>query len=222
MNVFGRSDPPTMPTRELRRLGHSTAVPTTYVSRDIEVESMEAHRATAVRQGYEEGYAEGLAKALADAERSRGEESHRVEGALSALARAVTAVQEAGVRQRTEIQSTAPKLAFALLEELLTRELELADNPGRDAIIRVLALDEGAQPAMIRMNPKDIEQLGEIADLDLGREVIVIPDPAVEMGGALVEIGHAILDGQLGTALERVRRILLGPAELEVGDDRAA
>jgi flagellar assembly protein FliH len=216
MSVFGHPDPPTTAPRALRRLSHSPAVPTTYRSRTVEMEAMEADTAAAVRQGYDDGYAEGLAAAGTEAARVRSEQAQRAAGALSALSRAVAAAEEAERTMRAEIQAAAPKLAFALVEALLGRELALAANPGREAVARVLALDEGMQPATVRMNPADLAAFDE---LDLGRVVHMVADPAVEPGGALVEIGRATLDGQLGPAVERVREILLGPG---AHDDRAA
>lgn len=216
MSVSGHPDLPTAAPRALRRLSHSPAVPTTYRSRTVEAEAMEEDAAAAVRQGYDDGYAEGLAAAAAAAAGVRNEEAQRAAGALSALSRAVAAAEEAERTMRAEIQAAAPKLAFALVEALLGRELALAANPGREAVARVLALDEGMQPATVRMNPVDIATLDEG---DLGRELNVVADPAVEPGGALVEVGRALLDGQLGPAVERVREILLGPG---AHDDRAA
>ncbi len=97
--------------------------------------------------------------------------------------------------------------------------MALAATPGRDAITRVLALSEGLEPATVRLNPLDVETLDA---LDLGRVLTVVADPSVERGGAVAEVGRAILDGQLESALERVRQVLLGPAEPEASDDRAA
>jgi flagellar assembly protein FliH len=219
MSVFGHPDPPTTAPRALRRLGHSPAVPTTYLSRDVAIEAMEADRAAAVRQGYDDGYAEGLARAAAVATSMRNEEARRAAGVLSALSQALVAAEESERHMRTEIQAAAPKLAFALLEVLLGRESALAANPGQDAVSRVLALDEGMQPATVRLNPGDIEALEEV---DLGRVLNVVADPSVEPGGAVVEIGRATLDGQLGPALERVRQVLLGSGEPGARDDRAA
>jgi flagellar assembly protein FliH len=207
MSVSGHPDPPTTAPRPLRRLSHSPAVPTTYRSRTLEIEAMEADAAAAVRRGYDDGYAEGLAAAVADAAGIREEEVRRATAALSALSRAVAAAEEAERTVRAEVQAAAPRLAFALVEALLGRELALATNPGREAVARVLALDEGMQPATVRMNPTDIAAFGED---DLGRVVSVVADPAVEPGGAVVEIGRATLDAQLGPAVERVREILLG------------
>jgi flagellar assembly protein FliH len=216
MSVAGRPDPPVTAPRALRRLSHSPAVPTTYRSRTVELEAMEADAAAAVRRGYDEGYAEGLAAAATVAAERRDEEAKRAAAALSALARAVGAAEEAERVMRAEIQAAAPKLAFALVEALLGRELALAADPGREAVARVLALDEGMQPATVRLNPADVAAFD---DGDLGRVVNVVADPAVEPGGAMVEIGRAVLDGQLGPAVARVREILLGPG---AHDDRAA
>jgi flagellar assembly protein FliH len=213
---LGRPDPPTATTRALRRLSHSPVVPTAYLSRDAELDTREADSAAAVRQGYEDGYAEGMAQAEEVAARSRSEQAQKAARALSALARALSDAEEAEHRMRTEIQVAAPKLAFALLETLLGREVALAADPGREAIMRALALDESVQPATVRLNPVDVEAL---RTLDLGRVLHLVADAAVEPGGAVVEIGKATLDGQLGPALERVRQVLLGPG---ARDDRAA
>ena len=217
MSIFGPPDPPTTAPRPLRRLSHSPAVPTAYLNRNVE--AMVADSAAALRRGYDDGYAEGLARAAADAATRQNEEAQRMAGALSALTRALAAAEEAERRMRAEVQVAAPKLAFELVEALLGRELALAANPGQEAVARVLALDEGMQPATVRLNPADIEALDQMG---LGREVQVVADPAVERGGALVEIGRSTLDGQLGSAVERVRHILLGPGESGAQDDRAA
>jgi flagellar assembly protein FliH len=192
-------------------------VPTAYLNRNVE--AMEADSAAAIRRGYDEGYAEGLARAAADEAARQSEEAQKTAGALAALTRAVAAAEEAERRVLAEVQVAAPKLAFAIVEAILGRELALAANPGQEAVARVLALDEGMQPATVRLNPADIEALDQMG---LGREVQVVADPAVERGGALVEIGRATLDGQLGSAMERVRLILLGPGETGAQDDRAA
>lgn len=219
MSTFKLEDP--LGSRELRRLTHSSAVPTTYASRDAEADVLQVRQAQAVNQGYEEGYAEGMAQAAADAERARSEESKRVESALAGLTKAIAEMRDADLHLRNEIQKSAPRLAFALVEQLLARELELAINPGREAIVRILALDDGTLPATVRMNPVDVDKLGEIADLGLNREVIVLADPKVHIGGALVEIGNATLDGQIDTAMERVKKILFGSAVMDLGYDQA-
>jgi flagellar assembly protein FliH len=217
--VFGSEGAPTTTSRTLRRLAHLPAVPTSYLSRDADFAAMDAARAAAVREGYAEGYADGLARAALDASGIRLEEARRAEVALSGLARALADAQASDLRVRAELQDAAPRLAFALLEALLGRELELSANPGGEAVARALALDEGSEPARIRLNPADLDAL---AGMGFGRVTSVEPDPSVEPGGALVEVGPAILDGQLGPALERVRQVLFSAAAPGAHDDRAA
>lgn len=221
MSMYNSVDPLAIPTRELRRLAHSPAVATTYANRAVDEDSMEPRQGARYREGYEDGYAHGLESAIADADRQRREESLRIETALSALSQAIAEVREAGVGLRSEMQASTSRLAFALVEQLLARELELSINPGREAIIRTLCLEAGTTPATIRMNPTDVAVLGDISDLGLVREIIVLADPGVESGGVLVELGQTTLDGQLNTALERVRKALLGSVSSEVLYDRA-
>lgn len=217
MSMFGYSDLPARPVRALRRLNHSTIVKTSYLSRVAEIEVADEESSEAARQGYEDGYAEGLAKAALEAAAMREEEHKRAESAFAALSKALKSVQEAGILMRSELETTVPKVAFALLEQLLGRELELSANPGREAVARALALDAGSQRATIRLNPRDIEVLGDIGDLTTGREVSVLADPGVELGGALVDVGGATVDAQVGTALERVKKVLFGEVSAEVG-----
>ena len=210
MSVFRGSDPASAPTtRTIRRLGHLPAVPTAYASRNVPPESMETVRAAAARQGYDDGYADGLAQAHGEATRRKDQESARIADAVAALGAAATAVQGTVGLWRAELDAAAPGLAFAILEVLVAREAQLMTDPVREAVIRALALDDGVGPATARLHPDDVATLGA---LDLGREVTVIPDPAVGRGGALVEIEDSVLDGQLESALERVRQVLLGDA----------
>ncbi len=188
-------------------------MPITYANRDATIESLESFRARAVRDGYEDGYADGQARAAAEAERLNDAIRSRVEAAIASLEDAVRSAQELDADRRAELQETAGALTFTLLEELLARELELSVNPGRDAITRALALDQGTEPATVRLNPRDLEAIGEFADLGRGRAIKLVSDTSVDPGGALVEIGRSTLDGRLRTALERVRGVLVGARE---------
>jgi flagellar assembly protein FliH len=191
----------------------ATVVPITYANRDATIESLESFRARAVRDGYEDGYADGQARAAAEAARERGVLVSRIEAAIASLESAVRGAQMLDAKRRVELQSTASELAFTLLEELLVRELALAANPGRDAITRALELDKGREPATVRLNPRDLDALGEFADIARGRQLSLVADSSVDPGGALVEIGRSTLDGQLSTALARVRVVLVGASE---------
>ncbi len=115
---------------------------------------MEADGAAAVRQGYDDGYAKGLARAAAVATQhaERGGAAGGG-GARRRSRRRLAAAEESERRHARGNPGGRPKLAFALVEELLGREIGVGGQPGRDAVSRVLALDEGMQPATVRLNP---------------------------------------------------------------------
>jgi flagellar assembly protein FliH len=206
----------------LRRLGQPTAVTTTYERRGHHAESLEAQRTATLRQAYADGHAEGMADAAREAARLRAEEADRLTVALSALAAAVEASRQAETRRWAELQATAPRLAFQIVEALVGHELRTASDPGGEAIVRALSIDHGLMPATVRLNPGDVDALGALGELGTTRELRVVADPSVESGGALVDLGRATIDAQVGTALERVRRVLLGSDGSGAGHDRTA
>jgi flagellar assembly protein FliH len=162
---------------------------------------------------YEAGYADGRREAEKEARDAERALLTRVERAVSALRRSTDAARSAYEERSAELERAVPPFAFDLLEALFGRESELAVNPGRDAIARALALDEGTLPAVARLSPGDAATIGELADLAPSRSLTVVADPSVEPGGALVEIGSTTIDSQLSRALERVRAVLAGPLE---------
>jgi flagellar assembly protein FliH len=165
--------------------------------------------------GYEAGYSDGKREAEKEAGEAAGAVLARVERAVSALSRSTDAARVADEERRAELERVVPGFAFDLLETLFGRESVLASDPGRDAIARALALDESTLPAIARLSPDDAATIGEFADLAPSRSLTVVADPAVEPGGALVEIGSTTIDSQLSAALARVRAVIAGPVERE-------
>jgi flagellar assembly protein FliH len=165
--------------------------------------------------GYEAGYSDGRREAEKEARDAERAVLARVERAVSALSRSTDAARAAYEERRADLERLVPGFAFDLLETLFGRESALATDPGRDAIARALALDESTLPAIARLSPDDAATIGEFADLAPSRSLTVVADPAVEPGGALVEIGSTTIDSQLSPALARVRAVIAGPVERE-------
>jgi flagellar assembly protein FliH len=163
--------------------------------------------------GYESGYADGRREAEKEARDAERAVLARVERAVAALRHATDGARAAFEERAAELETVVPRFAFELLEALFGRESELSIDPGRDAIARALALDETSLPIVARLAPDDAAIVGELADLALSRSLTVVADPAVEPGGALVEIGSTTIDSQLSPALERVRAVIAGPLE---------
>lgn len=159
--------------------------------------------------GYADGYRRGEAAATAAHETAQGEWRHRAERALAALAGAAAGWQARQAVALTDIEDAVVEAAFDLARAVVGRELELARHPGRDALARALALAPEGVAVAARLHPDDLAALGEATDLaPAGCELTLVPDPAVEPGGCLLDAGATRIDAQIGPALERVRAAL--------------
>lgn len=221
MTLERRAHPLSEPTRELRRLEESTPVMTAYQDHRDPPTSRVADGAEE-RRGYEDGYTRGLADAQAQVERSRRDDEQRVARATSLLALATAELVETRERLRVQFEARLPEFVVALVAEIVGHEISACNNPGRDALARALRMCDEAAVARVRMNPGDLEVLGEVSDVAGTRQITFVADDTVRSGGVLVEMGSTTLDGRIDAALERVRAILTGAGRTGVGDDRAA
>lgn len=219
MSSFGNTEPRGKSITELRRLNHFPVVSTAYTGRSADKEPHFLEEfPDPVGEGYRHGYEEGLAKALSEAETIKESQSAMIGASLDALKNAVLELKRAQRELLAEIQSSVPNFAFELLENILARELELAKNPGRDAVIRALSLDDSLASAKIRLNPSDLKIIGDLTDVIGSREVELIEDASVESGGAVAEIGDSIYDASLSSALERVHQVIVGTVQVRLSE----
>jgi flagellar biosynthesis/type III secretory pathway protein FliH len=58
------------------------------------------------------------------------------------------------------------------------------------------------------MSPEDVAIVASIDHLLPGRVVTIVGDPAIERGGAVVQVGSCRIDGRVEPALARVRDAL--------------
>ena len=159
--------------------------------------------------GYADGYQAGNNRAAADALAAATEREARLRDAMTALA---TAARECSTRQDAaidDIEHTIVEAVFELAETLLGREMSRTRTPGRDALRRALALVDSHGAAVARLNPDDLETIGDYADLAPGRAIELVADPSIEPGGCILEAGSTRVDAQLGPALRRAKQALL-------------
>lgn len=174
-------------------------------------------------EGHRAGYAAGMALAAAEAtvaaehaaQVAAADEARRMSQLRNATALLATAAEAFRQREATaiaEIEGAVTDLALGIARAVLDRELVLADNPGRDAITRALALAPPDCPATVRLHPRDAADVGELETLGAGRHLVVVADPTIELGGCVVDAAGRQVDTQVGPALERVAAALLdGP-----------
>jgi flagellar assembly protein FliH len=161
--------------------------------------------------GFATGRAEALAEARAEAERER--EHLLAEGRADLerlLATTEQAVADATARLAAmdgALADRASEVAFALAEAIVGRELQLASDPGRDAVRRALAHVPDDLEVTVHLNPDDATAIA--GGLPAGRSVTVVPDPAMTRGDCIAVAGSTTVDARIATALDRARAVLL-------------
>jgi flagellar assembly protein FliH len=186
---------------------------------DVYAEELARLRQHAHGEGFAAGHADGMAAAaavVAETERVAAQRladvqarwERRMASATAALGAAVARFDEAAVPVADEVREAILGTVLTLVEDLLGRELALADSPVLDAVRRALTLCPADAPAVVRVHPDDLAELPPDALADLPDTVRVVADGNVERAGAVAETGARRIDAQLGAALERVHAVL--------------
>lgn len=164
-------------------------------------EGVEAGRADGLRAGHAEGLAAGRSEATIEVQAM-------VSPALTALDQAVADLARRETVAIADIESVVVDLALELAAAVLEREVTVAENPGREALARALALAPDHHDVVVRLNPADLEVIGEVSEMRPGRDLILASDPSVGRGGCLLEAGAATVDARIEAGLDRAREVL--------------
>ena len=216
---------PPQPTGERRttvRRAADAPVPgsrTSFRLGDVYAEELARLREHARQEGYAAGHAEGVQAAgavVAEAERAaearlaevQARWERRMVSATAALGAAVTQLEQAALPVAEDVRDSVITIVLTLVEDVLCRELALADSPVVDAVRRALTLCPADAPTVVRLHPDDLAELPAEALAELPDTVRVVGDLSVERAGAVAETGPTRVDAQLGAALERVRAVL--------------
>ncbi|RZU34531.1 FliH/SctL family protein [Blastococcus saxobsidens] len=186
---------------------------------DVYADELERLRARAHAEGFAAGHAEGLVAAesvVAEVERAAEERlaevqarwERRLVSATAALAAAARGLDETAAPVADGIRDSIVGTVLTLLEDLLGRELQLAQDPAMDAVRRALTFCPADAPAVVRLHPDDLAEVPAEALAELPDSVRVVADPSVERAGAIAESGPRRIDAQLSAALTRAQAVL--------------
>ena len=186
---------------------------------DVYAEELARLRQQAHAEGFAAGHADGMqaaATVVADAERAAADRladvqarwERRLAAATAALGAAVVRLDESVAPVADDVRESIIGSVLTLVEDLLGRELALADSPVLDAVRRARTLCPADAPAVVRVHPDDLAEIPAESLAALPDTVRVIGDAQVERAGAIAETGAQRIDAQLLTALERVQAVL--------------
>jgi flagellar assembly protein FliH len=176
-------------------------------------------REKAQQEGFAAGFAEGLRRGHEEAQhqlaldRTSDEEQLRERTAELARARDVllAAAADLEARQTTalaDVEALVLRTAYELAETIVGRELELATDPWRDAVMRAMALVPADSSVVLRLHPADAASIESAAEWALGRDMHVVPDPILDRGDCVADAGPMRVDARVSAALARVREVL--------------
>jgi flagellar assembly protein FliH len=199
-----------LPQHRLRVVGDSleskvSSSPAGWVP-ELAPEFSESDRAR--REGYEAGVRDAAQQA-SNVERQR---LHALATSVGDTARAINAERAAAVNVA---ENDVLELALQLAEVLVGRELELSGAPWRDAVRRALQLAPSETEIRLRLHPEDAASALQDDELmqQLSPLVAIVADHTVERSGAIADAGSCRIDGQISSALSRVRAALNLPVE---------
>lgn len=188
----------------IRLAGHGSLSP------EVEAAAAQA-RAAGYEDGLHRGYRDGQAAAHDDVRSD-------VSFALTALHAAIEDLHRRDANGGEALSAEVVELALGVARAVIGREIATAADPGRDALVRALALAPERGDALVRLNPDDLATLGSIEDLAGGRRIELISDATVARGDCVLNVGPARVDAQVGAALDRVRAVLTGAAHEVTAD----
>jgi flagellar assembly protein FliH len=176
-------------------------------------------RKSAHERGYAEGKREGLQHAREAIEQQAREiaENTAARGLATALPALKSVAESLGVERDRWIadwEAVGVRLAAAIAERLLGRQLKLEPGVARDMIREALQLAVGAPRIRVHLHGDDAALLGKQA-AEVARsmarcgEVEIIPDNSLQRGGCLIETQHGQIDARIETVLDRIVAELL-------------
>jgi flagellar biosynthesis/type III secretory pathway protein FliH len=175
----------------------------TRASAGSDADHMRAIRAQAERNGFNAG-AEEARKQSAATTAAAVEQFEQAQRCNVAIQEAVAQLKKADALSAEEAGREAVELAYRLCEQILEKELS-RDGAVMDAVQRATALLPSRDSGVLRVSPRDVEQVKE-ALKESGLKVI--GDDTVLPGGCVAEAGQARVDVRWEAALIRVREVL--------------
>jgi flagellar assembly protein FliH len=180
---------------------------------------VETIRREASGRGLEQGRQEGLRQAEEMVQKRAAEIAEKMSRdnlatTLPAMKKAVEALVIERDRWLTEWEKTAVRLASAIAERLIKRQLELNPELVREMIRSALELASGSPQIKLKVNAEDAALLGGHASevvtaLASCGNAEIVPDGTLSRGSCVVETRHGTIDARLDTLLERIVSELL-------------
>lgn len=157
---------------------------------------------------FEKGYNDGLEQARRDVEIATDEANKAVRRALAALAQAADGFDQREAVAISDVEDAIVTAAFEIAQAVVQHELNAMSAPGAEAIARAMQLAPAHGDLVVRMNPQDVETLNTTNFSTTTRQVLIVPDQSIELGGCIVDGGTTQIDARFSAVFANVRTAL--------------
>jgi flagellar assembly protein FliH len=173
---------------------------------DAERAKVDAIKQSGYTKGYEDGFAQGHAQATLEGQRQI---ATYIENAGKQAAINFAKLFEAAEKQISDGEQAIAKgvleLACGLARQVIRRDLSVNPNAVLPVVRESLALllTDG-KAAVIRMNPVDLDMLGDDLQREFGGlSLTLVPDAQVARGGCSAEAAGTVIDGTVERRWQR-------------------
>lgn len=183
------------------------------------LEESEELRQKAHEEGYQAGYESGASKVdyIANLKADKMAEEYfeaKLQETVPVFLNAATELNEKREAWLSKWETAAVRLAAAIASKVMHNAVKLNPELCEINVREALQLAAGKTQISIRMNPEDLEVLGERANqfstaLNWTEKIPVIADPAIGRGGCVIHTEHGEIDARLESQLERIAQELL-------------
>ena len=152
------------------------------------------------QQSYAEGFAQGQAQATLEAQRQLGDYmANQGREAAQNFAKLFASAQTQLDDAEQVIARGTLELACELAHQVLRHELSVNPNALQPVIREALGLLVAeSKSAVVRLNPLDIEVLGDVLRAEFpGLSLTLLADASVTRGGCLIESAGTVVDGTI-------------------------
>lgn len=164
----------------------------------------QAQLAALEREAFTKGYAQGERAGLEAG-------GKRAEAMLRRLAQTLEELSSLRDNMVRQTERELVQLSVAIARRILQREVSV--DAELTAALAHIALERlgGATPATVRLHPDDytVVTSGQVTPL-AGRQVEILPDPAVARGGCLVESEFGFINASVDAQVDEIARAVLG------------
>ena len=160
--------------------------------------------------GYESGMTEGIACGRALSAMEQAAADRRAQSLIEHIATAANRVIDDQRVHAAAATSALLHAAFEIAEAIIGREVHDHPRSGADALLAALCLAPEHMACVARLNPADVDELGDASERFAGRDLTIVADATMAVGDCVVSLPTGRIEFQISEAVARARRVVLG------------